>query len=187
VGDIAERAQEIGLLARGARQGLAVAHARHRGAARLGLARRARDVMEIPRPLRVGHVHERRAVRLDLAGERVQALAAVVADVGDPSPVLLVDDRLVGRAGLEIVQADQAHVALLGRLPAGGPEQETAQQQGAPPAHGLVSVGIDVPPLGPSCGIEAGSQPTRRPAERSMADPDRHFPRGAARAMPTGP
>ena len=37
-----------------------------------------------------------------------------MADVGDPAAALLVNDGLVGAAALQIVVADELHVALLG-------------------------------------------------------------------------
>src|SRR4029077_7481567 len=41
---------------------------------------------------------------------------AVMADVGDEAVALLMDGRLVGAAGLQVVQADEAHVTGLGRV-----------------------------------------------------------------------
>ena len=46
-------------------------------------------------------------------GEVSGELVAVVADVGDPALALLVNDGLVGGAGLEVVVAEQSHVARL--------------------------------------------------------------------------
>jgi len=40
----------------------------------------------------------------------------VVADVGDHAPALLMDRRLVGRAALQVVVADQLHVVSLGSV-----------------------------------------------------------------------
>ena len=39
-----------------------------------------------------------------------------MADVGDEAIALLVDERLVGAAALQVAVADQLHVALLGGL-----------------------------------------------------------------------
>ena len=49
-----------------------------------------------------------------LAGQRIELLVAVVADVGDPALALLLDRRLVGGARLQVAVADQAHVQCLG-------------------------------------------------------------------------
>ena len=149
VGQVAERAEEVGLLARPARQRLAVADARHRRAARLRLARRAGDVVQVPRLRRIGHVHDGGAVLLHLAGERVHPQAAVVADVGDEAAALLVDHGLIGGAGLQIVGADEPHVVLLGGPRRRRDERQQAHQEGdSPRAHGPVSVGIDAPSAG---------------------------------------
>ena len=59
----------------------------------------------------IGHVQHRQAVDLGAAGERVGGLAPVVADEQDPALAVAVRDRLVGRAALQVVQPDQAHVA----------------------------------------------------------------------------
>ena len=42
--------------------------------------------------------------------------AAVVADIGDVAVALLVDDRLIGAARLQVVVADEAHVLGLRRI-----------------------------------------------------------------------
>ena len=47
------------------------------------------------------------------AGEQILRLAAVMADVGDPARSLPVDNRLVGAAILQIVEADERHVGAL--------------------------------------------------------------------------
>src|SRR6266436_5450933 len=185
VREVAERAQEIGLLLLRARQRLAVADPHHGRPARLRLALRAWDVMQVARVLRVRDVQDGRAVQLLLAGERVHPLATVVTDVGDPARALVVDDRLVGRAGLEVVRADQAHVALLLGRGGGCAREQTAQhERGAPAAsraHGVVSVDIDAPPWVTRCGMKAGPKPTRGSAGRSIANPGGHFAETAAK------
>ena len=187
VGQVAERAQEVRLVLVGARQRLAVADSHHRRTARLRLTLRARDVVQIARVLRIGDIDDRRAVVLGLAGERIHPLAAVVADVGDPARALVVHDRLVRGARLEVVHPHQAHVALL--LGAGRERDEEGHghqtgQTGdeAPGAHGAVAVGIDAPP-GIARGDMSGPQPTRAPARRSIANPHGYFrPDGAGSA-----
>ncbi len=116
VGGAPERAQQVHLALVRARQIAAVAQPHHLGAAGLALAGLARDVHEIFRPLRNRHVDDGGAVALGLRGERVGLSAAVVADVRDPAIPLLVDDRLIPGSGLQIVEADQLHVAHFGPL-----------------------------------------------------------------------
>ena len=63
----------------------------------------------------IGDVEDRGAVELGLPGQRIERLrhrlgAAVMADIGDVAIALFVDDRLVGAARLQIVEADEAHV-----------------------------------------------------------------------------
>src|SRR5207247_7837372 len=101
------------------RLALAIAHARHLGAALLGAADRAGNVDQIARARRVGDVDDRRAVVLVHAGEGVARLAAVMPDVGDEAAALLVNRGLVRRAALQVVVADQLHVAGLGAVAAG--------------------------------------------------------------------
>src|SRR6185437_14160763 len=103
----AEGAQQVGLLGIGLGESLAVADARHLGAALVAAPRRARNVMEIFGMARIGDVDDRGAVVLAPAGERVHRplialLAAELADIGDPAPVLLMDHRRVGGTPLEI-------------------------------------------------------------------------------------
>ena len=69
--------------------------------------------VEVFRLLGVGHVDDRGAVELGLAVERVDRLghrlgAAVVADIGDVAVALLVDDRLIGAARLQVVASRRA-------------------------------------------------------------------------------
>ena len=169
VRQIAERAQEIGLLARPARQRLAVADARHRRAARLRLARRAGDVVQVLRLLRIRHVHDGGAVLLHLAGQRVHAQAAVVADVGDDS------GRPAGgsRAGRRSAPADR-----------GRPPGACRAARRPAPASGRA-------PAGPSGGRFAtrsrpGLRRHRRPLRVAAPQPTR-APRGAVNSNPRAP
>ena len=114
VTDVAERAQQIHLALVGARQVAPVAHARHLRAAGFGLALLARNVREIAGPARIGDVHDRRAVVLGAAGERVRPEPAVMPDVGNPPAPLTVDDGLIGRPRLQAVVGDETHLAALG-------------------------------------------------------------------------
>ena len=129
VGEVAERAQEIRLGGVSLGQRSAVADARHGGPAPLGLARRAGDVVEIARLTRVRDVHDGGTVLLRLPGQRVEPSAAMVADIGYPTLTLAMDHGLVGRARLEIVLPDQAHIPLLGLLGPGGPAEHGAEQE----------------------------------------------------------
>ena len=68
---------------------------------------------------RVGHIGDRGAVELGLSGQRVDRFlrcrdAAVMADIGNPAVALMMDPRLIGAAPLQIVVADEAHIAGLG-------------------------------------------------------------------------
>src|SRR4029077_9556610 len=93
------------------RLALAIAHARHLRAALLRTADSAGNVDQIARARRVGDVDERPAVVLGHAGEGILRLAAVMPDVGDEAAALLVDRGLIRRAALQVVVADQLHVA----------------------------------------------------------------------------
>ena len=110
VRQLAVAAQEVDLRLVRLRQVGAVARAHHLRAAGFAIARLAGNVREIARRARIGDVDDRGAVVLLAPGERVHGLAAVVADVGDPAPALLVEDRLVGAAALQLFVADERHV-----------------------------------------------------------------------------
>ena len=71
---VAEHAQHVDRVGIALRQRLAVAHAHHLGAALLAQAFVARNVSEIFRLLRIGHVDDRRAVEFRLAGDRIDRL-----------------------------------------------------------------------------------------------------------------
>ena len=117
----AEHAQHVDLGGIALGQRLAVAYPHHLGAAALVVPFRAGDVLEVFRIGRIGHVDDRGAVELGLAGHLVDRLghvvgAAVMADIGDVAVALLVDGGLIGAAGLQVVIADQPHVHRLGRI-----------------------------------------------------------------------
>src|SRR4029077_18181221 len=81
----------------------------------------AGNVFEVFRVGRIGHVEDRGAVELSLPGELVHRLwhvrrAAMVADIGDVAVALLMDGRLIGRARLQVVHTDEAHVGGFGRI-----------------------------------------------------------------------
>ena len=80
------------------------------GTSGVGLPGLARDMREVARFARISDLDDRGAVILLAAGERVQRLAAVVTDVGDPAPAAFLDDRLVGAAALQVVVSDERHV-----------------------------------------------------------------------------
>src|SRR5580700_1398627 len=65
---------------------------------------------------RICDVDNRRAVRLLLAGERVERHATVMTDVGNPACTLLVNDGLIRAPVLQFVVADQLHVVLFSLL-----------------------------------------------------------------------
>ena len=96
---------------------------------------------------RVGHVDQRGAVELGLAGQRVDRLfrlgnPTVMADIGDPAVALVMNDRLVGATPLQIAVADQRHVAGLGVLlresaTAGADDQPRQDDDGTIHSHPL--------------------------------------------------
>ena len=67
-----------------------------------------RNVSDVFRLAGIGDVDDRRAVVLHLAGQQVRHRAGVMPDVGDIAIALLLDDRLVGAARLQIVGPEQA-------------------------------------------------------------------------------
>ena len=71
---------------------------------------------------RIGHVDDRRPVRLQLAGQGIheRLLVVVVTDVGDLPAVLVDDDRLVGGSSLEVVVANDFHVPRRRAIPRTG-------------------------------------------------------------------
>src|SRR5262249_25730099 len=100
-----------------------------------GLSGRARNVMQVAGPARIGDVEDRGAVELHLARQRVEPPASMVADVGDPSLSMPLDDGLIRRARLQIVLPPQAHVALLGRLGRRGTRAQEQERDDEPAAH----------------------------------------------------
>src|SRR5262249_46620093 len=111
---VTEGAQQIKLRRIALRQLPAAAHANHLRAAALALTFFARNVREILRRARIRNVEYRRAVEIGCAREHIHWLgrlvrAAVVTDVQDPAAVLLANERLIGAARLQIVEAEQRH------------------------------------------------------------------------------
>ena len=96
------------------RQIIARAHSYHLGAI-TPLDRR--DVMQIDGIPWVRDIHDGSAIVLDFAAEGIQGLAPVMAHIGDPVFLavhhLALDDRVVGRSGLEVAVAEQANVLAL--------------------------------------------------------------------------
>jgi hypothetical protein len=105
---------------------------------------------EVFRMRRVGHVDDRGAVVFGLPSQRVDRLlgfrnAAVMADIGDPAVALVVDDRLIGTARLQIAVADQRHVAGLGILLRQGGVRRAEEQRSRhhdAPNHTTSHVGL---------------------------------------------
>src|SRR5262249_23654852 len=100
VGQVAESAEEIRPVRIALGEALALADAHHGRSARLRLSGRAGNVVEIAGRARMGDVYDGGAVELHLAGERVEAPAAVMPDIGDPAIPLLLDYRVV-RGGMQ--------------------------------------------------------------------------------------
>ena len=136
VARIAEGAKEIRLAAAAFRQVVTGADARHLRAARLAPGHfaptLARDMENKPRRAWIGHVEDGRAVLFHRAGERVDAAAAMRADVRDPALALALDGRLIGAAASEIVKADAAQVVrFVLRRGAGGEQSGNEKKRGA--------------------------------------------------------
>ncbi len=113
---VAVVAQQIDLALVAPGQLGAVAHAHHLRAARLVLPRLAGNVGEVARTLGVGHVEDGSAVGLLPAAQGIARGAAVMTDVGDPAAALPVDERLIGAAALQVVEAHQLHIVPLDLL-----------------------------------------------------------------------
>src|SRR5260370_27113971 len=125
---VAVLAQQIDLAPVAPGQPGAVAHLHHLRAARLILPGLAGNVGEIARALRIGHIEDGSAVGLLPAAERIARPAAVMADIRDPAIALPMDERLIGAAALQIVDAPQLHGALLD-LRSGLEERASAQKE----------------------------------------------------------
>ena len=111
----AERTQQIDRAGVAFRQILAVADARHLPAAGFVGAFLSRQMPQIFRMRGIGDVDDRRPVEFGLPGDRIHGLqdivgTAMVTDVGDPAIALAMNGRLIGRAALQVVVADQPHV-----------------------------------------------------------------------------
>ncbi len=111
----AEGPQHVDRVAIALRQGLAVADPYHLRAACLVFAFLARKVAQISGLRGIGDVDDRGAVRLRLAGLRIDrrrdvVAATVMADIGDPAVALMMDGRLIAAARLQVVGSDQPHV-----------------------------------------------------------------------------
>ena len=111
---VAESAKQVNLALVALGQLAAVAHAHHLRSARFRHSGLSGNVGEVAGFSRIGHIDDGRSVVFLLACERVEEVVAVVADIGDPTAPLLVDNGLIRAASLEIVVADKLHVALLG-------------------------------------------------------------------------
>ena len=118
----AESPQHVDRVAIALRQRLAVADPHHLRAAGFILAFLARKVAQIFGLRGIGDVDDRGAVRLGLAGLRIDrrrniVAAAVMADIGDPAVALMMDGRLIGAARLQVAGSNQLHVGASGGAP----------------------------------------------------------------------
>ena len=113
---VAEGAQHIELPFIAVRKFITAADTHHRRAAELprfflGLARNVSEVLRLPG---IGDVENGSPVWFSLASKRVRLFAAMMAYIGDPAFTLLLDDGLIGAPRLQVVVADQIHIALAG-------------------------------------------------------------------------
>ena len=120
MGLAAEGAQHVDRVAIALGQRLAVADAHHLRAAGLVFSFLPGNVVQVFRMRGIGDVDDRGAVRLGLAGDRIDRIgngvgSAVMSDIGDPAVALMMDGRLIGAARLKVAVADQLHVGGFGR------------------------------------------------------------------------
>ena len=93
---IAKRTEQVGLGRVGLRQCFAVADSDHLSAPRLAAACcRPGDVTEIFGVAGIGYVNDRCPIGLDLAGQGIEGLPTVMADIGNEPTSLTVNDRLI--------------------------------------------------------------------------------------------
>ena len=102
--------KKIGLLRISAGKFGARTHLHHLGALRTP---GGGYVMQVRRSRRVGHIENRCPVDLDIAGERVERLASVMAYVEDATVALRNRKQMICRPRLEIMRPHQASVAAL--------------------------------------------------------------------------
>ena len=151
---VAVRPQQVEAPGVSARKPVAGAHLDHLRAA--GAAGRG-DMGQEPRCGRIADVDHRRPVRLDGAGQWVQRLPGVVADVDDAALPLPHRQRLVGRAPLQAVRPDEPGiesflaVAPIRRLRLGltgsHDDEEDRKRRRAPALHHNPRSGYPEPPV----------------------------------------
>src|SRR5262245_47435559 len=83
-------------------------------------ARRPWYVMQIARMLRVRHIYDGGPIRLRLAVQRIERSATVMTDIGNKPSTLLLDDRLIRGAVLQVTKAHKCHISGLRRTSWGG-------------------------------------------------------------------
>src|SRR5690606_35284994 len=113
---VAASRQEIPLACFAARQHMSRTHTRHLPATCFTRATGACDVMQINRIAWIGDIDNGHTVLLDLPRQRIQRFATMMADVGNPATVLVLDCRLVRASGLQVVVPHELEVACLGLL-----------------------------------------------------------------------
>src|SRR5262245_10051223 len=67
--------------------------------------------------LRVRHIHNGGTIRLRLAVQRIARKPTVMTNVSNESSTLLLDERLVRGAALQVMQAHQGHISSFRRTP----------------------------------------------------------------------
>src|SRR5665213_1563382 len=105
--------QQIPFTAHSMRQETSTADTHHLCAAcLLARLRRAWNMRKIFGPGRVGHVDDRSPVWLYHARERVHHAARMVTNVGNLTPFLIDNDRLIRRSPLQIAESGEFHIPL---------------------------------------------------------------------------
>ena len=146
VAKIAIGAQQIPLAGLARRQIVAAADLRHLRAAivrHVGVALGG-QVTQQERTPRVRYIDDRSAIRLNHAGQRIERAAVVMASIGDPSAILLLNHSPVGTARLKVVMSHEPHVVsffcpILGRSSAGTKRDSSQGDQRASQATGQVT------------------------------------------------
>src|SRR2546427_10590141 len=98
---------------------------------------------DIFRLLGIRNVDDGSSVVLFLSGQRIELRAAVMADVCKPPVALVVKRRLIRAASLQVVIADEFHVAFLHLLLSEGSNTDQRENSyGKPPVSDVLTDGL---------------------------------------------